>query len=213
MSYQLSIVDSIIFDLGGVIVNLNYDLTIQALSRLAGYDIAKQYSQQGQAEIFSQFEVGAITAAEFRQGMKQLFGFEASDEAIDAAWSALILDFPFERVELVRQVGQKKRIFLLSNINELHLVTVDCKFAEAMGTHIATLAEQFERTYYSHLVCDRKPNASIFQRVIDDNHLDPAKTLFLDDTAHNLQAAQQLGLQTILITESRPIESLNLLDL
>ncbi|MEM1250858.1 MAG: HAD family phosphatase [Cyanobacteria bacterium P01_H01_bin.21] len=210
---QTSDIDNIIFDLGGVIVNLEYGLTIQALSALAGHDISQQYSQKSQADIFSKFEVGAITAAEFRQGLAQLFGFEASDDAINQAWSALILDFPPERVELIRQVGQRKRIFLLSNINELHLATSDRKFAEAMGTNIGTLADQFERAYYSHLVCDRKPNVSIFQRVIDENQLDPTKTLFLDDTAHNLVGAQQVGLRTIHITQTHPIERLNLLDL
>ena len=209
----MSDIDCIVFDLGGVIVNLDYGLTIKALSALAGHNISQQYSQQSQADVFSKFEVGAITAAEFRQGLAQLLGFEASDDAIDHAWSALILDFPPERVELIRRIGQQKRIFLLSNINELHLATSDRKFAEAMGTSIGTLADQFERAYYSHLVRDRKPNASIFQRVINENKLDPSKTLFLDDTAHNLAAAQQLGLQTIHITPNHSIERLNLLDL
>ena len=210
---QLRGVDSVIFDLGGVIVNLDYALTIQALSQLAGYDVTQQYSQQSQADIFSEFEVGSITAAEFRQGLMQLFRFEASDEAIDCAWSALILDFPPERVELVRQLAQRKRIFLLSNINELHLATSDRKFTEAMGIRMGTLADQFERAYYSHLVRDRKPNLSIFQRVIDENNLTPAKTLFLDDTAHNLVGAKHSGLQTVHITQKCPIERLNLLNL
>ncbi|NEP63754.1 MAG: HAD family phosphatase [Symploca sp. SIO2G7] len=209
----LTTIDNIIFDLGGVIVNLDYGLTIQAFSMLAGYDIIQQYSQRSQADIFSQFEVGRITPAEFRQGLAKLLQFEADDKAIDQAWSALILDFPPERVELVQQIGQRKRIFLLSNINELHLTTSDRKFSEAMGTNIGTLADQFERAYYSHLVGDRKPNATMFQRVIDENNLDPAKTLFLDDTAHHLVGAQQIGLQTIHITPETPIESLNLLDL
>ncbi|MEM8611469.1 MAG: HAD family phosphatase [Cyanobacteria bacterium P01_H01_bin.105] len=205
--------DAIIFDLGGVIVNLDYGLTIKAFSELAGYDVSQQYSQQRQADIFSKFEVGSITTAEFRHGLMQLLNFEATDKAIDQAWSALILDFPPERVELVRQLSQKKRIFLLSNINELHLATSDLKFTEAMGYDIGTLAEQFERAYYSHLVRDRKPNPSIFQRVIDENNLDPDKTLFLDDTAHNLVGAQQVGLKTMHITHKHPIESLNLLNL
>lgn len=210
---QMSDIDSVVFDLGGVIVNLDYSLTIRALSRLAGYDITQQYSQQSQADIFSKFEVGDITAAEFRQGLMQLLNFEASDEAIDQAWSALILDFPPERVNLIRRVGQQKRIFLLSNINELHLATSDRKFTEAMGSDIGTLADQFEKAYYSHLVCDRKPNCSIFQRVIEENNLTPARTLFLDDTPHNLTGAQRVGLKTAHITQNKPIESLNLLDL
>lgn len=210
---QLTSINAVVFDLGGVIVNLDYSLTIQAFSQLAGYDITQQYSQQSQVDLFSRFEVGRITAAEFRQGLMQLLNFDANDEAIDQAWNALILNFPPERVELVRQLGRQKRIFLLSNINELHLATSDRKFTEAMGTDIGTLADQFERAYYSHLVGDRKPNASIFQRVIDENKLDPAKTLFLDDTTHNLVSAQQVGLKTIHITQENPIESLNLLNL
>lgn len=209
----LTDIDSIVFDLGGVIVDLDYGLTIRALSELAGYDIAHQYSQQRQADIFSKFEVGSISVSEFRQGLMQLLRFEADDDSIDHAWSALILDFPPERVDLVRQLGQRKRVFLLSNINELHLATSDRKFTEAMGTDIGSLADQFEQAYYSHLVGDRKPHTTIFQRVIDENRLTPAKTLFLDDTAHNLVGAQQVGLQTMHITQENPIESLNLLDL
>lgn len=206
-------IDCIIFDLGGVIVNLDYGLTIKAFSKLAGYDISPDYSQQRQADIFSNFEVGSITAAEFRQELRQLFNVEAADELIDQAWSAMILDFPPKRLELIRQISQQKRIFLLSNINELHLATSDRKFTEAMGPDGGTLAEQFERAYYSHLVRDRKPNPSIFQRVIDENNLAPDKTLFLDDTAHNLVGAQQVGLKTIHITHQTPIESLNLPNL
>ncbi|MBE9068599.1 hypothetical protein IQ260_18290 [Leptolyngbya cf. ectocarpi LEGE 11479] len=98
----LTDIDSVIFDLGGVIVNLDYGLTIHALSKLAGYDISQQFSQQRQADIFSKFEVGGISVSEFRQGLMQLLRFEADDDAIAQAWSALILDFPPERVELVR---------------------------------------------------------------------------------------------------------------
>lgn len=209
----LTDIDSVIFDLGGVIVNLDYGLTIRALSKLAGYDISQQFSQQRQADIFSRFEVGGISVPEFRQGLMQLLQFEADDDAIAQAWSALILDFPPERVELVRQLGQRKRIFLLSNINELHLATVNRKFVAAMGTDIGTLADQFERAYYSHLVGDRKPNPGIFQRVIDENQLNPIKTLFLDDTVHNLVGAQRVGLQTMHITQEKTIQGLNLLDL
>ena len=203
--------ESIIFELGGVIVNLDYGLTIDALSQLAGRDISQQYGQHRQAEIFSQYEIGAITTADFRHGLRQLLQLEGTDAAIDEAWCRLILDFPSERIKLIRQLGQHRRIFLLSNINELHLATCDRKFIEATGHTVGSLAEQFERAYYSHLVGDRKPNPSIFEQVITDNGLVPEKTLFLDDTAANLIGAQAVGLTTRLITPGQTIESLNLL--
>lgn len=209
MTVDSASLSAIIFDLGGVIVELDYGQTIQALSQLAGFDVSQVYTQQRQTELFTQFETGEIGAAAFRDGLRSHLNFTASDAAIDAAWNALILSFPTQRIELIQTLRQRCPVYLLSNNNELHLARCYGLFESTFGTGLGSLDDQFERAYYSHHMGDRKPNASIYQRVLDEQALDPAHTLFVEDTAHNVEGAKAVGLQTLHITDGLRIEDVN----
>ncbi len=200
---------AVIFDLGGVLIDLDYSKTVTALSQLAGFDASQVYTQQQQTELFTQFETGQIGAVEFRDGLRSSLTFTATDAEIDAAWNALILSFPAERLELLRQLRQHYPIYLLSNNNALHLARCYELFENTFGSTLGTLDSQFDQAYYSHHMGDRKPNASIYQRVIDEQGLDPACTLFVEDTAHNIKGAAVVGLQTLHITNGLRIEDLD----
>lgn len=201
--------ENIIFDLGGVIINLDYGATIREFSKLCQRDMKESYSQKKQAPIFDDLETGKISPEEFRTGFKQLFNFEASDEEIDAAWNALLLDFPKERLDLIQQIGTQKRIFLLSNTNAIHKIAFEKILHDSLD--IPSLSSFFEKTYYSHEMGDRKPNASIFERVLDENQLDPAKTLFIDDSIQHIEGAKKVGLNTCHLTPTTTLLDLGLL--
>lgn len=201
--------DALIFDLGGVIIDLDYGKTIAAMSQLAKCDMSQVYTQQRQSSLFTQFEVGAIGSVEFRDGLRSHLDITASDAEIDSAWNALILSIPPVRIGLIRALRHRYPVFLLSNNNELHLTRCYELFDAALGTDQGTLDDQFDHAYYSHHVGDRKPNASIYQRVIDEQGLDPARTLFVEDTAHNVEGAKAVGLQTLHITNGLQIENLD----
>jgi putative hydrolase of the HAD superfamily len=204
-------ISSIIFDLGGVIMNLRYETTIEAFSQLCGFDVSRVYTQHKQAPLFDDFETGRISIAEFRDGLRSLLGLsksQASDDAIDAAWNAMLMDIPPSRVELLKHLRHHKRIFLLSNNNALHKAECDRIFTETYGAGEA-LDDLFEQAYYSHLMGDRKPHPSIFQRVIQEQQLDPAETLFVEDTKQHIDGAVSVGLQTEHLTDGRTIHDLN----
>lgn len=207
-------ITTIIFDLGGVIINLRYQNTIDAFSKLCGFDVSSLYTQHQQVALFDQYETGQISSADFRDGMRSLLGITCDDATIDRAWNAMLLDIPPSRIELLQALARRKRIFLLSNTNEIHKAECDRIFAEtvAIANPDLTLSSLFERAYYSHEVGDRKPHPQLFQRVIDEQGLIPSETLFIEDTLQHIQGAASVGLQTIHLTGDRTLHDLSLLD-
>ncbi|MEM7768990.1 MAG: HAD family phosphatase [Cyanobacteria bacterium P01_E01_bin.6] len=203
-------IEAIIFDLGGVIINIDYDRTIEKFSTLSRLNFAETYTQHRQNALFDQFETGRISADVFRQGLRQLLQVDFSDHDFDDAWNAMLLDIPSSRIDRLEALGRQNRIFLLSNTNEIHKQAFDQIVQESFGSRITNLAQLFEKVYYSHLVGDRKPNASIFERVLSDNHLNPETTLFIDDTLGHIEGAKRVGLQTLHLTNGQTIETLDL---
>ena len=109
------------------------------------------------------------------------------------AWNALLLDFPKERIDLLKKIKTKYRTFLLSNTNSIHLKEFQERLHNEQGVYLEDL---FEKAYYSHVVKLRKPNADIFNLVLKENDLMPSETLFIDDTASNFPEAEKMGIQT-----------------
>ena len=185
---------NIIFDLGGVIINLSYQATIDEFSSICGRDMAEAYSQKSQVSIFDELETGKITGPEFYQGLREFFQTDASDEALDRAWNAMLLDIPPGRIELIQQLNkQGKRLFLLSNTNGLHKPVFEQILEKSTG--LPNLDGLFEKAYYSHLVGDRKPNESIFEHVLEDSSLKAEDTLFIEDSIQHIEAAQRVGIR------------------
>lgn len=187
----------LIFDLGGVIINLDTSLTVRAFADLAQKTAAEINQHMSSEPAFAQYERGEIACDEFRNAIRKLAGRDLEDERIDEAWNAMILDLPHERIDLLRRLGHSFDIFLLSNTNTIHLKRVG-EVREAAG--IVPFGELFQKDYYSHLMGKRKPEAACFRQVIDENGLDPAHTLFLDDSETNIEGASAVGLQTLHVT-------------
>ena len=200
--------DAIIFDLGGVLLKLNYHATVRELSKLFEQDVAGLYAQAKQDAVFDEFERGEIDSPTFH---KRLIGLlpQRSDEfarrlvdtdlglAIDAAWNKMLLDIPVETLELLRRLKGSLRIFLLSNTNHIHLEQLLSDYAQQHLMHHGPLHDHFHAAYYSHLMGQRKPEARIYQRVLDEQGLEPSRTLFIDDNHENLAGAQTLGIKTL----------------
>lgn len=208
----MSTIDSIIFDLGGVILNLRYANTIEAFSKLCEIDCNQLLLRYSKSSLFDDYEMGRISSEEFREGIRSLLKINCSDREIDEAWNAMLLDIPQERVELLKLLRTQKPIFLLSNTNEIHRDTIEFSFAESYGQEFENLSAMFEQAYFSYLMRDRKPNPSIFQQIIDEHNLDPSRTLFIDDTAAYIEGAKVVGLQTIHLTNGLTIQDLALIE-
>jgi HAD superfamily hydrolase (TIGR01509 family) len=193
---KLSHYEAIIFDLGGVIINLNYKKTEEAFKKLFGTDFSEIYSKQSQTDIFNKLETGEISEKQFVEAMQNSSSQNSekiSHQDIITAWNAMLLDIPKERIELLEKIGKEKRIFLLSNTNEIHKKAFDKIVLDAHK--MEGLESLFEKAYFSHLVGMRKPHTEIFDFVIQENKLNPQTTLFIDDSPQHIEGALKIGLQ------------------
>ncbi len=199
-------IKNIIFDLGGVLLNINYLLTEQAFLELGIKDFRLVYSKAKQSSLFDQFETGRISAHLFRNELRKYLPKEISDKEIDTAWNAMLLDFPLERVKLLRQLKNKYRIFLLSNTNEIHVNAFEQIFIRSFGSNI--FEHIFEKHYYSNIIGLRKPNADCFEYVLQQNQLNPIETLFIDDSEQHVAGAIQCGLKAIHLKENETVNEI-----
>ncbi len=189
-------IKSVIFDLGGVLFDIDYTLTQRAFMNIgAQKPFADLYSQQMQTGLFDDFEKGTVTPAQFRARLKELLPASVDDHQIDRAWNALLIGFPEKKVELLKRLGKKYRLFLLSNTNEIHLPEVMRMSAHLNGKK--GFEKLFERYYYSCRMGMRKPDREIFDKVCVDNNLETDTTLFIDDSKQNIEGADRAGLNTL----------------
>jgi putative hydrolase of the HAD superfamily len=200
---NLSAIRHLLFDLGGVIINLEVPRTHQALGRLAGRDAAQIARQSKETDLFRRYETGACTDDEFRRGLRTFLDVDIPDAQLDEAWNAMLLDLPPARVELLRQLRQKYTMLLLSNTNDIHLREVNAVLGRATG--VPVLEDLFDQTYYSQRIGLSKPGAASFRYVLDHAGVRAEDTLFLDDSPENLRGAQQLGIHTVLIGPNHSI--------
>jgi len=202
-------IKNIIFDLGGVILNIDFARTETAF-RLLGWDqFSNHINQFHITHLFEQYETGQIEDDAFVKGIQELIGKPVATDKIIAAWNALLVGFPPERIELLKQLKSRYRTFLLSNTNSIHHDEFQKRLFEEQGVYLEDL---FERTYYSHRAKLRKPSASIFELVLKENNLQPSETLFVDDTALNFPEAARLGIQIYHLTPGTEITEMGLLE-
>jgi len=185
-------IKNIIFDLGGVILNIDFKKTNDAFHSLGLENFAQHINQFHITDLFLQYETGQIDDIEFIESVANLSGKPMSHDDIIDAWNALLLDFPPERINLLKRIKSKYRTFLLSNTNSIHLKEFQQRLHNEQGVYLEDL---FEKAYYSHVVKLRKPHADIFNLVLKENDLEPSETLFIDDTESNFAEAKKLGIQ------------------
>jgi putative hydrolase of the HAD superfamily len=188
-------IQAIIIDLGGVIINLDYELTSKAFEAKGVGNFNSHYTQHQQTNLFDRFETGAITPENFRKELNDALDISLSDEEFDEAWNALLLDVPQARLDYIKQLkNQGYLVFLLSNTNAIHYKRV------FEITDQQQFSECFNKQYYSHEIGLKKPNQNAFERILRENSLNPENVLFVDDTIRHIQGAQALGISTLHIS-------------
>jgi putative hydrolase of the HAD superfamily len=196
-------IKNIIFDLGGVLINLDNKLTEKAFVDLGAKDFAQYFGHGFAASFFKDYEVGNISDEEFIQNLRQMGNLDVSDETIINAWDALLLDFPPERIQLLKALSNRYRIFLFSNTNALHMKTVRRIYEDTFKE--GTLDELFERAYYSNELGMRKPDVGSYQHITNENSLNPAETMCVDDALINVEGANAAGLKGFYLEPGKTI--------
>ena len=197
-------IKNIIFDLGGVILNIDYKRPQEEFRKLGVKEVEKLYSKQNQVELFDLLETGKISEKEFVQKIKESSDLEISDSEIIAAWNSILLEFPLRRLQILQQLQLHYNIYLLSNTNEIHEKAFNEMLKVQCGYPSLTLF--FDRVYLSHRVGLRKPDPKIFELVLSENNLKKEETLFIDDSIQHIESASQLGIKTIHLKDNMTME-------
>lgn len=198
-------IKNIIFDYGNVIFRIDFKRTQHSFTELGIENVERFFAHTGHDPLFDEFEQGLISSEQFRDGIRRITERpDLSDEKIDMAWNTLLIGVPEGNHELLLKAKKKYRTFLLSNNNEIHYKWIMEYLKNEF--HLRSNEVFFEKDYYSHLMKMRKPNPDIFQFVLDAHNLDPAETLFIDDSPQHIKTAASLGLHTHLLTAEETLE-------
>lgn len=185
---------NLIFDLGGVLLNIDYLKTQKAFEHLGLIDFNRIYNQFDQNHWFEEFERGQIDAKVMIHHLESTSGIKLTMSTFKKAWNAMLLDLPIERIKLLESLKPNRRIFLLSNTNHVHIEWF-MNALESQGLR-QRFVRVFDRLYFSHEIGLRKPDPDVFYFVLNDQKIKPEDTFFIDDSPQHIKGAQELGIQT-----------------
>ena len=192
---------AVIFDLGGVLLNIDYRLTIAAFNELGVKNADLFYSKKIQNPIFDKIEIGAISPKEFLDALQKECK-NANVEQVENAWNSMLLDLPENRLDCIKNLKNNYNIFLLSNTNEIHIKAFRKKIGEKQWEVFSSL---FDKMYLSHQIGFRKPGKEAFQIILEENKLKPNEVFFIDDSPKHIKAAKNLGINCYYLKEGEDI--------
>lgn len=183
---------NIILDLGGVIINLNQDLTYKAFQSIFPLVFDEVSAQLKITNWLERYELGEFSSEDFLNWFKQVDTEVSSDQLINA-WTSMLLDIPRERIALIQNLSKTHNIYLLSNTNQIHYQFIEKYVSENFkGLNFNSL---FKKVYLSHEIKLRKPNKAIFEYVLNDSNLIANDTIFIDDSEEHAATAKLLGIE------------------
>ena len=199
-------IKSIIFDLGGVILNLDYIKTENEFKKIGVLHFKELYNQKKQTLLFDDFEKGKIKPEDFISSLKDSENLKIKEIDFINAWNAMLLEIPIEKLQFIDGLKKNYKIILLSNTNEIHIK----KFEGDLKTN--NILEQFykcfDKIYYSSRMGKRKPEENCFIQVLEENGLIAENTLFIDDSIQHIEGAKKVGIKTFHLEKNKSILNL-----
>ncbi len=199
-------IKNIIFDLGGVLLDVDYDKAANAFRQLGFSNFDELYSQYTANDLFEHLETGKITEEGFYAALHKYSDRQFDPQDIQNAWNSMLLEFRTDSLSFLESLKGKYRLFLLSNTNSIHHKAFEQIFREQTGRN--SLDDYFEKSYYSHVMGHRKPYPDTYNFVLNDAQLKREHTLFIDDSVNNIEGAAAVGLKTWLLKKDQKIEDL-----
>jgi putative hydrolase of the HAD superfamily len=181
-------IKNIIFDFGDIFINL--DKVGAMTTALELFDIPELTSEMLETNML--YEKGLITTEEFLKFYTTTLPHIPKNYIIDA-WNCILLDFPKHRLEFIKKTQTQYRCFLLSNTNEMHIDWIKNDWGMTLYNEFKNCFEAF---YLSHEMNMRKPDANIYEYVLQQHQLNASETLFIDDTKENTDTTTGLGIHS-----------------
>jgi putative hydrolase of the HAD superfamily len=203
-----STIRNIVFDLGAVIIPIDFQRTFQAFSAISNLSVESLAYKYHSSEFFVEFEKGLIGNYVFIQHLRKLLDLSGNveEKSIIEAWNKLLFPIPKERIQRIQELGKKYNLYLLSNTNPIHIKEVNTILKKSSG--VSFLEDLFIHTYYSYDIGLIKPSTAIYEHVLNTSQLIANETLFLDDNFDNIQSALSIGIQAVHVTESMDMLSI-----
>lgn len=199
-------IKNIIFDLGGVLLDIDIGKTSAAFETLGINDFSGMYSLHKADALFDNLEKGLVSDPGFFNGIRNLSGLALTDSDIRTAWDALLIGFRTGSLTCLKQLQNRYRLYLLSNTNHIHYQAFQQMYKNQTGR--TDFNDHFVKTYYSFREGLRKPEKEIYQLLLADAGLVAGESLFIDDLEKNIEAAAALGIQTHHLQPHEKIEDL-----
>lgn len=192
MKHKLGI-KNLIIDFGGVLIDLDRPRCIKHFEQLGLRNVETMLDVYHQQDFFQKYEKGLISNDEFRSIIREKAGKPLTDAEINEAWNSFLVEIPSYKLELLLNLRKDYMVYLLSNTNDIHWQW-SCEHAFRYKTF--RVEDYFEHIYLSYEMHVAKPDAAIFQRVLEETGIAPEETLFIDDSADNCRTAEALGIHT-----------------
>lgn len=190
-------IKNLVFDFGGVLVQLNLNRCISAFSALGFNDVEKHVGACSKDGFFQDFELGNISQQEFCDKIANLCSKPVTNEQIISAWNSFLDGVPDYLMNALIELRKHYRVILLSNTNEPHWI-YSCR--EYFSHDGYSVDDHFEKIFLSYKMHKTKPDTAIFEQMCSEADLIPEETLFLDDSKANCMAAESLGINARHIT-------------
>lgn len=201
-------IKNIIFDLGGVFLEVDYFKTQDAFIELGITHFNQLYTQQHASPLFELLETGKITPGKFYSQLRKVSGVELSDGEIRGAWCAMLGKFYVDALDWLDGVKRRFNIYLFSNTNKIHEDAFKITLKEQTG--FDNLSHYFIKDYYSHTIGLRKPYVESYEYILKEQGLNPDETMFIDDSIKNVEGANAAGLHGLFLELPRKVTSVKL---
>ncbi len=188
-------IKNLLFDLGGVIIDIERQNCVDAFSSLGLQNPGSYFGDYAQTGIFKQIEDGSINVDTFHRELHKVLPDNVSDYQIDNAFQKFITGIPVARLQALRKLRcDGYGIFVLSNTNPIMWRGI---IANEFGKEGLRREDYFDGIVTSFDAKALKPDPAIFEYAIENLAIDPAETLFFDDSASNVEAAKALGFNAV----------------
>jgi len=187
-----SSVDVLLFDLGRVVLDINFDSVMATWAGHAGCSPADLASRFVVNDSFKHHETGRIDDAAFFADLRQSLGIGLSDAQFLEGWNAIFAGEMPGIAPLLAGAAQRLPLYAFSNTNPAHVTHFSKTYAGVLG--------HFREIFLSSSIGLRKPDAAAYDHVIKAIGVPASRILFFDDSAANIEGARARGLLAVHVT-------------
>ncbi len=191
-------VDFLIFDLGNVIVDIDYQHSLELIKK----ELPENHHDKTElfylTDFHKKYEKGEIDSAKFRNEVRAYFEQDWSDEKVDDLWNSLLKEIPKERIDLVSRLKDNYKLGILSNTNEIHIDAVYKMLNQNFA--LENFDSLFNHVFLSHEMGLSKPSAEIYHTMVNQLGTKPERVVFFDDLEANVKSAASIGIHAVHVT-------------